>query len=52
MESDRRYYSRRATQERMAAARAISAKAKAWHHQLADDFMKRAQTITELTAAE
>jgi hypothetical protein len=52
MESDRRYYSRRAAQEKMAAARAITPKARAWHSQLAEDFMRRAQEPAELSAAE
>jgi hypothetical protein len=52
MESDRRYYSRRAVQEKMAATRAISAKAQAWHRQLAEDFMKKAQQMSELSPAE
>ena len=52
MESDCRYYSRRAAQEKMAAARAITPKARAWHKQLAEDFMRKAQGVGELTAAE
>lgn len=52
MESDHRYYARRAAQEKMAAARAITAKAKAWHYQLAENFMQKAQQPSELTAAE
>lgn len=52
MESDQRYYSRRAAQEKMAAARAMSAKARAWHSQLAEDFMRRAQELREVSAAE
>jgi hypothetical protein len=48
MESDRRYYSRRAAQEKMAAARAITARARAWHRQLADDFMRKAEQVSEL----
>jgi hypothetical protein len=52
MESDRRYYSRRAAQETMAASRAVTPRAQAWHKQLAEDFMRRAQEPGELTAAE
>jgi len=52
MESDQRYYSRRAAQERMAAARALSAKARAWHSQLAEDFMRRALELREISPAE
>jgi hypothetical protein len=43
MESDRRYYARRAAQEKMAAARAMTAAAQAWHKQLAEDYMRKAQ---------
>ena len=52
MESDHRYYARRAAQEKMAAARAITAKAKAWHYQLAENFMQKANQRSELSAAE
>lgn len=52
MESDYRYYARRAVQEKMAASRAISARAKAWHHQLAEDFMRRAQKVSELSTTD
>jgi hypothetical protein len=52
MESDHRYYSRRAAQEKMAAARAISAKARAWHRQLAEDFVKKAQQLHELSTTD
>ena len=52
MESDHRYYARRAAQEKMAAARAITAKAKAWHYQLAENFMQKANQQRELSAAE
>lgn len=52
MESDHRYYSRRAAQEKMAASRAISARAREWHYQLAEDFMRRAQQVSELAASD
>lgn len=52
MESDRRYYSRRAVQEKMAATRAVTAHARAWHMQLADDFTRRAQGMAQLTPAD
>jgi hypothetical protein len=52
MESDRRYYSRRAVQEKMAAARAMTTKAREWHTQLAEDFSRKAQQIVEFSAAE
>jgi hypothetical protein len=52
MESDRRYYSRRAAQEKLAAARAVTANARNWHNRLAEDFMLKAERQIELTAAE
>jgi hypothetical protein len=42
VESNERYYRRRAVEERMAAQRAISETAKAWHAKLAEDFAARA----------
>jgi len=42
MESNARYYSRRAIEERMKAQRAITEAAKAWHAKLAEDFAQRA----------
>ena len=42
MESNERYYRRRAVEERMAARRAISESARAWHAKLAEDFAERA----------
>lgn len=42
MESNERYYRRRASEERMAAQRSISAEARAWHAKLAEDFAQRA----------
>ena len=44
MESNQRYYSRRAFEERMAARRAVTEQAKAWHAKLAEDFAERART--------
>jgi hypothetical protein len=52
MESDRRFYARRAAQEKLAAARAMTAKGRAWHDQLAEDFMRKVQELTELSPAE
>ncbi|HEX8402318.1 MAG TPA: hypothetical protein VF628_11510 [Allosphingosinicella sp.] len=43
MESNHRYFSRRAHEERRAAQRAITPQAQAWHRQLADDFAQRAE---------
>jgi len=44
MESDARYYRRRASEERMAAQRAITEQARAWHSKLAQDFAARAES--------
>lgn len=41
MESDGRYYARRAAEEAGRAARALSPEAKAWHQQLAQSFAER-----------
>ena len=46
MESNERYYRRRAVEERMAAQRAVTEQAKAWHSKLAQDFAERASTCT------
>ena len=51
MESNERYYRRRAFEERMAAQRAITDQAKAWHAKLADDFANRAQGTTATAVA-
>jgi hypothetical protein len=52
MESNARYYSRRAVEERMKAQRAITETARAWHAKLAEDFAQRAvaSTNTALSA--
>jgi hypothetical protein len=42
MESDFRYYSRRAAEEQGRAARAVTPEAKARHHELANLFAARA----------
>jgi hypothetical protein len=42
VESNERYYRRRAVEERMAAQRAIGETARAWHAKLAEDFAERA----------
>jgi hypothetical protein len=42
MESDQRYYSRRASEERRRAARAITPEARERHNMLADLFAERA----------
>lgn len=46
MESNQRYYRRRAYEERMAAQRAITEQARAWHAKLAEDFAERANSCT------
>ena len=46
MESNERYYRRRASEERMAAHRAVSEAARAWHAKLAEDFAERAACAT------
>jgi hypothetical protein len=50
VESNERYYRRRAVEERMAARRAVSETAKAWHAKLAEDFAERAMAGTTLAA--
>ena len=50
MESNERYYRRRAVEERMAARRAISETARAWHATLAEDFAQRASASTTTAA--
>ena len=46
MESNARYYARRAVEERMKAQRAITEQARAWHAKLAHDFAERATACT------
>ena len=46
VESNERYYRRRAVEERMAAQRAVTETARAWHAKLAEDFAGRAATAT------
>lgn len=42
MESNQRFYMRRAAEERTAAHRAVTEQARQWHHKLAIDFAQRA----------
>ena len=42
MESNQRYYLRRASEERLAAMRSITPAAREWHAKLATDFAERA----------
>lgn len=51
MESNERYYRRRAVEERMAAQRAITEQAREWHAKLAADFAERAQINTIVASA-
>lgn len=46
MESNQLYYRRRAIEERMAAQRAMTEQARAWHAKLAADFAARADIST------
>jgi aspartate/glutamate racemase len=46
VESNERYYRRRAVEERMAAQRAITEAARTWHAKLAEDFAARAMDCT------
>ena len=50
MESNERYYRRRAVEERMAAQRAVTETARAWHNKLAEDFSARAAASTTAVA--
>ena len=43
MESDIRYYSRRAAEETLAAKRAMTPQAREWHSQLATSFIEKAR---------
>jgi hypothetical protein len=51
MESNERYYRRRAVEERMAAQRAMTEQARAWHAKLAEDFAERAQSSVAIATA-
>ena len=48
MESNARYYSRRAVEERMAAQRAMTETARTWHAKLAEDFAERASSCNQV----
>jgi len=50
MESNERYYRRRAVEERMAAQRAMTEAARSWHAKLAEDFAARAMCGQQLAA--
>jgi hypothetical protein len=51
VESNERYYRRRAIVERMAAERAVTESARAWHAKLAEDFAARAMAATTAISA-
>jgi hypothetical protein len=51
MESNERYYRRRAFEEQVAARRAMTDTAKAWHAKLAEDFALRAQSAPTALSA-
>ena len=51
MESNQRFYRRRACEERMAAQRAVTEAARAWHSKLAEDFAARAESCTATTSS-
>ena len=48
MESNHRYYHRRAVEERMAAQRAVTEQARQWHAKLAEDFAERARNCSPI----
>ena len=50
MESNERYYRRRAVEERMAAQRAVTETARAWHAKLAQDFAQRASASSTIAS--
>ena len=51
MESNERYYTRRAIEERMASQRAMTEQARTWHAKLAKDFAERAASSITLASA-
>ena len=51
MESNQRFYRRRAFEERIAAQRAVTEQARAWHRKLAEDFAARAAASTTSAVA-
>lgn len=52
MELNAFYYRRRAVEERMAAQRAMTETARAWHAKLAEDFAARASINTAVVCSE
>jgi len=51
MESNHRFYMRRAAEERMAARRAMTPQAREWHAKLASDFAARASCDVPMLAS-
>ena len=51
VESNERYYRRRAVEERMAAQRAVTETARVWHAKLAAEFADRAACATSVACA-
>jgi len=51
VESNERYYRRRAVEERMAAKRAMTEPARVWHAKLAQDFAERASACSQSAVA-
>jgi hypothetical protein len=49
VESNQRYYLRRASEERTAALRSVTPQAREWHSKLAVDFAERALTVGAAT---
>jgi hypothetical protein len=52
VESNERYYRRRAVEERMAAQRAMTDQARQWHAKLAQDFAERASACTAMACVQ
>jgi hypothetical protein len=50
MESNQRFYMRRAAEERTAAMRAVTPTARDWHAKLAQDFAERASYCLQVAA--
>ncbi|QNN65473.1 hypothetical protein H9L12_02385 [Sphingomonas rhizophila] len=51
MESNQRFYLRRAAEERTAAMRSMTPQAREWHKKLAEDFAERALAAAGSTIA-
>ena len=52
MESNERYYRRRAVEERMKAQRAVTETARAWHAKLAHDFSERLSACSSAASTQ